>query len=96
MTVLVDFKAAFPSVNHQYMMKCLTGLGAPAVVTRTLVAFYANCSCKISDLRHPPRQPVVSTCLRGLHALTCFSAGWLTRWDRALSRGLLRMISVWF
>ncbi len=41
-THLVDFKAAFPSMSHQYMRKCTEGVGCPKVATTVLKAFYLD------------------------------------------------------
>ena len=48
MIVLVDFKAAFPSVSHRFMRLCLDGLGMPSEALRVLDAFYARARCSIS------------------------------------------------
>ena len=48
MTLLIDFKAAFPSVSHQFMMLCLKAMGMPASMIRVLQALYLDGHCCIS------------------------------------------------
>ena len=45
--VLLDFKAAFPSVSHAYMRSCLEGFGVPAEALRVIDAFYDAGGCDI-------------------------------------------------
>ena len=47
--VLVDFKAAFPSVSHNFMLTCLKGLGVPRSAIRVLEALYLDGACTISS-----------------------------------------------
>ena len=48
MTLLIDFKAAFPSVSHQFMMFCFKAMGMPASMIRVLQALYLDGHCCIS------------------------------------------------
>ena len=40
--ILFDFKAAFPSISHDYMWAMLNHLGVPAHVLRAYKALYHN------------------------------------------------------
>ena len=46
--VLLDVKAAFPSVSHQCMRKCLVGLGMPATALGVIDALYDAGYCDIA------------------------------------------------
>ncbi|CAK0890248.1 unnamed protein product, partial [Prorocentrum cordatum] len=48
MVVLVDFRAAFPSVAHDFLRGCLRGYGVPEEALAALRAFYADGACSIS------------------------------------------------
>ena len=40
LAVLIDFKAAFPSVAHQYLHGVMADLGVPQIARNVLAAFY--------------------------------------------------------
>ena len=46
--LLLDFKAAFPSVAHAYMRRCLEGFGMPSACLQTLDALYDAGRCVVS------------------------------------------------
>jgi len=46
--IFFDFKAAFPSVSHAFMLRALEGIGLPTGVVRLIRALYKNNSCVIS------------------------------------------------
>ncbi len=48
MTHLIDFNAAFPLVSHQFMQRCLQGLGAPELALSVIKLFYVDGSCRIA------------------------------------------------
>ncbi|CAK0888681.1 unnamed protein product [Prorocentrum cordatum] len=48
MVVLVDFKAAFPSVSHGLMQVCLEGFGVPEAARAAPQTFYSDSACKVS------------------------------------------------
>jgi hypothetical protein len=45
--LLFDFRAAFPSVSHDFLMKCLTYLGLPEAVMNFIHIMYNNNMCTI-------------------------------------------------
>ena len=47
--LLLDFKAAFPSVSHEYLLGCLKGYGMPASARRVVEALYNKGGCLISS-----------------------------------------------
>ena len=49
MIVLVDFKAAFPSVSHAYLKTCLRGIGVPPDALWVIDALYDRGRCSISS-----------------------------------------------
>ncbi len=46
-TVLFDFRAAFPSLNHQYMLKVLKALGVPRHIHNMIKMMYDDHKCNI-------------------------------------------------
>ncbi len=48
MMILVDYKAAFPSLSHSFMMKCLSGMGVPQSAIRVLAPLHLVVGCTIS------------------------------------------------
>ncbi|CAK0898423.1 unnamed protein product [Prorocentrum cordatum] len=48
MILLVDFKAAFPSVSHRFLRRCLEGFGMPGEALRVLDALYDQGRCKVA------------------------------------------------
>ena len=49
MLMFFDFRAAFPSISHEYMQECLKGMGAPGLATEVLRALYHQGRCKVSQ-----------------------------------------------
>jgi len=46
--ILFDFRAAFPSVSHEFLLKCLKDIGLPDKMCRYLAILYTDNHCKIS------------------------------------------------
>jgi len=46
--MLLDFRAAFPSVGHDFLHKSLTALGLPSCLRRSIRNLYCNHTCNIS------------------------------------------------
>jgi hypothetical protein len=43
-TILFDFRAAFPSVNHRFMWRVLESSGLPTAIIRLIRCFYRGCT----------------------------------------------------
>ena len=46
--VLIDFKAAFPSISHEYLLTCLRAVGLPNSALRVIQRLYQDGHCEIS------------------------------------------------
>ena len=47
MAVLIDFRAAFPSVSHEYMHKTLEAIGLPRAALHVVKNFYDGGKCSL-------------------------------------------------
>ena len=45
---LIDFKAAFPSISHEYLITCLRAVGLPSSAIRVIQRLYQDGHCEIS------------------------------------------------
>ena len=46
--ILIDFKAAFPSISHDYLHKCLRAVGFPPSALRVVEHLYHDGRCELS------------------------------------------------
>ena len=64
--MLIDFKAAFPSINHDYLFICLKEVGFPTPALRVVRRLYQDGHCEVaSGGAHWPGFPMNSGIRQG-------------------------------